>query len=189
MRLPPARLYLDDVDRLVAYLTEHVGPVSIWVGDVQAESVADLKELDKEFTRELTLLASAEDEEAWVRVRFQPHYAQVEASSGEPKSVGIVHDVCTIVTERRRPFAAPYISLIERIPWSGLYIIFSMLLVAFMILFPTDRNPTPWLYGALAFVSVVMSALVLAWFAARSYTPDLPTQPQRSTYFLEAEGG
>jgi hypothetical protein len=170
MRLPTARLYLDDVDRLVEYLTEHVGPVSISVGDVQAESVDDLKSLDGEFTRELTLVASAEDEETWIRVRFQLHYAQVEASSGEPRAVGIVHDVYKIVTGRRRPFAAPYISLFERIPWSGLFVVFCILLFAFMMLFPTDRNATPWLFGFLAFASVVISAQILAWFAARSYS-------------------
>ena len=117
-QLPPARLYLEDVSELVAYLEKQVGPVSIYIGDVEAEKVDDLLEVGTESTRKLRLVANAPGRpDLRVTVEFDVLYARVDVASGEPVAHGMVHGIHKIVHGRRRRIIAPLRTLAEAIPW------------------------------------------------------------------------
>jgi hypothetical protein len=96
--LPPLKIYIDDVERVVEILREHCQSVEVATEDYELDGVDELEGLEEERIDALEIQAF----DPQIKVTLDPAGAVVYADDPSPKNKGIVGDIVELLRQRRR---------------------------------------------------------------------------------------
>lgn len=98
-RLNPAKLYLDDIEKIVETMLQISDKVEISNEEYSFESLDELKELKQEALRNLEITASHPSR---ISIHFKKDSIYLHASDDAPASRGILEKIKEIVAQRSR---------------------------------------------------------------------------------------
>lgn len=100
IKLPPIRLYLDDLAQIADILGPSSSPVLISTSDYEFANVSELKSLKVDQIN--TLKISIREPHIWVSL--EPSEARLYAANDDAMSRGLLEQVKQVFMARKRPF-------------------------------------------------------------------------------------
>lgn len=96
--LPPVKLYLDDIEKIVEILREVSTTIKIETDEYSIEDVKELASLDKERVTELNIQSA----EPYLNLRIGPQKSWLNIAKDEPSSRGTFEKIKEVLFLRRR---------------------------------------------------------------------------------------
>jgi hypothetical protein len=174
-RLPPLKLYLEDIEFLVNRLKSISNEITIKTATHEFENVSEFSDTQKEPFRTLQIASRR----PYLIVELNKSSASIYLSEDLPDGRGVFEQIDSYLRKRRRTFTS--------ILTSPVLIVSYLILVSFAPFFLTKVVPPPFqLFGLLVWVSFFLFLYLVAFFLhTQTYTIVIPKRRSDAPSFWE----